>query len=269
MRSLLNAGFGDPIGVTTLRDLQARGWRGVRQDVPAAVTAPQIIPELVETGMGAILVLGPEVWHSPMECRKVACAARTLGLVDVAIEVGNELDVMDARAYAVAFGAAERAIREVDPEARVITAGTRNVSRDAILWLAQVIGSGLVSDKAIVGVHTYRGSHDPDSPLPGYTSRMDEWSAVAMVAAGRRFALTEIGWPDCRTSWWPCARGLSEGQVAQYLRRELEIAEQAGCEYAVAYQLSDGPSGQPIDHFGIRRRDGSWKPSADAAKENA
>ena len=265
-RCFLNAGFSNPIGTDVLYELSLRGWTGVRQDVPAAVTVAAIVPELVTVGMGAILVLGPEVWHSPMEVRKVVAGCRALGLRDVAYEVGNELDNMDPRVYAQALYSAERAAREVDAGVRVMTAGTRNVSQDAVRWLAQVIGTGLVSDLAMVAVHTYRGQHDPDEPLPGYSSRLHEWSEVARAAGGRRWCLTEIGWTTARTSWWPCVRPLSEGQVAQYLRREVQIAAQAGCEYAVAYQLQDGAGRGPLDHFGIRRRDGTWKPSADVAR---
>ena len=60
-------------------------------------------------------------------------------------------------------------------------------------------------------------------------------------------------------------RPLSEGQVADYLRREIALADQTGfVELVTVYQLNDSRKADPREHMGIRRASGTWKPSAKA-----
>jgi hypothetical protein len=264
LRILLNAGFGTSIGAGDLTLIRGLGFLGVRQDVPSVVSVVPISAELMDAAMSAILVLGPAVWHSPAACRWVAQACSSLGL-DYYLEIGNELDATeDPRAYALAFQAVEKAIREADPAAGVITAGITSTHAAGLLWLRQVVGTGLISEQAILGYHTYR-SGDPEQAHSGFASRAEEFTALREIARGRRIACTEMGWSDGppKRTGWPCswfARGPSEGQVAQYLRTELEINRQFEAECCVVYQLNDGSARD--EHFGIRRRDGTLKSSA-------
>lgn len=270
MRCFLNCGFGSPLG-SDLALIAGLGFSGVRQDVLHVVDAPILAAELRAANLGAILVLAPAIWRSPAAVRAVVAGVRAVGLLDVAFEVGNELDAgpgaTDPRAYALAFSEAHRAALQADPGAHLMTAGITSTHAAGLAWLRQVLGSGLISEYATIAVHTYR-SGEPSRPHAGFTSRSAEWAEVDRIAAGRRIACTEVGWTNARTSWWPCARPLGEGQVAQYLREEIEIARQAGTECCVVYQLNDGPGRDPLDRMGIRRHDGTLKPAAYVAMES-
>ena len=268
MRGFSNAGFGNPIGAQDLGALKGLKYEGVRQDIPAVVSVVPIAEELVRAGMAADLVLARQVWACPISVRQVVAGTVALHLDDVYYEMGNECDAgknyMDPLAYARSFNAAEQAAREVNMAARIITAGITSTHRAGLDWLSTVIKTGLISQDAIVGYHSYRDG-DPQEPHEGFPSRSAEFLELRRIAQGRRIANTEIGWSDGspKRTVWPCswfARGLSEGQVAQYLRKELEINRSFEAEFIVIFQLQDGTGRD--EHFGIRRRDGTWKPSA-------
>lgn len=272
-RPLLNAGFGSPVGLTDLAVVASLGFLGVRQDIREVVSSAPITSELKAAHMLGLLVLDSKVWRSAGACESVAIIAKASG-AEVWFEVGNECDgrgrgdeqPLDPRDYALAFADAEAAIRAIIPGAVVITAGITSTHRAGLAWLNSVVKTGLVSPDAVLGFHSYR-SGAPERPHEGFASRSAEFGELRAIARGRRIANTEVGWTDARTSWWPCVHPLSEATVADYLRREIEINDNFEAECVVVFQLNDGAKSE--EHFGIRRRDGSLKPSAHCLEPRA
>jgi hypothetical protein len=62
---------------------------------------------------------------------------------------------------------------------------------------------------------------------------------------------------------------LSDEEVARCVIYEWEFWAAAGADFAVLYQLNDGPTTTALDRYGIRRLDGTLKPVAGTVpKEN-
>lgn len=270
MRSYLNAGFGSPIGAADLALIRSLKFDGVRQDVRRLEDARPLAQELADAGMVAILVLDPAVWNggdvtATVRATEAICST---GL-EAALELGNELDgVVDPRNYALGFARAERAIRSVYDDATVLTAGIRSLRRECIGWLRTVIGTGQISERAGCAYHTYRATA-PGVPCEGYARREDEYAALRDAARGRRLWMTEIGWstaPRPKRGFLGIKTGgtwrYSDDEVAGFLDYELRLNRDQGSESFVVFQWNDGPRDENEGRFGIRRTDGSFKPSA-------
>lgn len=264
LKTFLNCGFGSLIGEDDLALIKSLGFDGVRQDVRRAEDARPLAAELARAGLSAILVLDPAVWPAAAAVPFVAETG-----CDAAFEIGNELDgVMDARAYALSFARVEQGIRSVQPDATIITAGTRSLRRECVDWIRTLVNTGMVSPRACVGYHTYR-STAPGVPCEGYARREDEYAALRDAARGRRLWLTEIGWSTaprpkrgflgikCGGTW-----RYTDDEVAGFLDYELRLNRDQGSESFVVYQLSDGPTDTNEHRFGIRDTAGALKPSA-------
>ena len=269
MRAYLNAGFGKPIGAKDLALMKLLGYAGPRNgEINSMAELVPVSAELLDADCSAILILGPSIWQSPVLTRAAILGCSNLGL-DAYYELGNELDkTVDPVVYASAFCAAEDAVRAAVPQAKLVTAGITSTTTSGLLWLHRVLGTGLISNQAIIGYHTYR-SGDPDTANPGFASRYGEFNQLHDIVGTRQIAHTEAGWSDAKPNRnaWPCTwfrKGLTEAQVADYLMREIAYNAQAGAETFCTYQLNDG-LGQD-EHFGIRRVDGTLKPSAGVLK---
>lgn len=267
MKTYLNAGFGSPIGASDLALIKSLGFQGVRQDVRSVQDARPLAQELADADMVAILVLDPAVWSTADAAASVTRAICSTGL-EAALELGNELDgVIDPRAYALSFARAEKAIRSVQPDAVVLTAGIRSLRKECIGWLRTVIGAGQVSERAGVGFHTYR-STAPGVACEGYARREDEYAALRDAARGRRLWHTEIGWSTAprpkkgflgiKTGTWR----YTDDEVAGFLDYELRLNRDQGSESFVVFQLNDSAQDVNEGRFGIRDTAGNLKPSA-------
>lgn len=136
MRLLLNAGFGDPLGLDVLRDIHGQGFAGIRQEMKRAETVRPLCEEIAEAGMQAILLvrggqMGPEGSGRAMPPAEIAALAREVATVGVeldlfngrypcAIEVGNEPDnayEYESRPelFAEAVRLSREAIRDLHP----------------------------------------------------------------------------------------------------------------------------------------------------------
>lgn len=134
-----------------------------------------------------------------------------------------------------------------------------NCSPDRQDWLRRVLA--LVPTATHVSVHRYPRKHtqSPMVPHVGFRSRPAEVEALRRVVGARTLAMTEAGWhlAPFRTTWWPWVkpRTLSEDEQLTYAECELGLWREAGAPVAHLYQFQDGPSGAPIDRFGMRARD--------------
>lgn len=270
MRIYLQAGFGAPLGAEALDLIASLGFAGIRQDVSASLPSPldAVVGEFRGRPLAPLFVVGAgaapasEVVH---RARYVAHAASRLGLRAYSIEVGNEPDATSSQ-YAgrpAAWGHLVRQVAEALPNVHVVSGGITSTSVQALDYLRAALAE--IPDSVTVGVHTYRDSH-PDKPLPGFGSRLEEFATLrAVVGSSRPVWGTEVGWHDGRRSWWPCVKPLSGAEVATRLTREFGLCAAARFEVATLYQLNDGTGRD--EHFGIRRLDGSLKPSAYVARE--
>ncbi len=102
-----------------------------------------------------------------------------------------------------------------------------------------------------ISVHRY-GDGTFEHPHKGFSSRNAEVKWLKETIGPRKFAVTEFGYPTS---------DMSEEEQAKKIRQELEFWYQKA-EFACIYQINDGPGNTRSHRYGIRRSDGSWKPSA-------
>ena len=140
-------------------------------------------------------------------------------------------------------------------------------------WLADVLRR-LPTDMRIgVTIHRYPWGSTWEAPAKGFITREAETDAVKKIIGGRRFGLSEFGFTEERLcnlqfSWnYPFIRRIcqqwSSYDVLTLIRQEFAWWQTNGAEFAVVYQLNNGPIGSD-EQYGIRTHpDGIWKPQAD------
>jgi len=270
---LLNAGFGEPLPADDLDLIRFLGYQGVRQDVPSAAIAPTLVDNLMAANLYGIFVVPVaeesvchEITHA-VAAQIVLRAGAGMGI----IEAGNEEDLSGKRWTRDPVGWA-RLVSDVKTiaddhsggEITVLSGGVSSVSRQAMDWLER----SHVRDLPVgVGYHQYR-STPPAEPLDGYRSRYDEFAALRQAAGLRPTWMTESGWHTAKrtTGFWPLRKtwAYTDTQVARFLSEEMALNKGAEAECFTVYQLNDGPDpSNDQDRFGIRRTDGTLKPSAE------
>ena len=279
----LNAGFGEPLSGEDLDLIRSLGYQGIRQDVPSAAgaapsvaSAAALVDNVLDAGLMGIFVIPcdlADICHEIAHAVARRAVERQQGAL-VVIEVGNEEDLSGKRwardpvGWAALVGdvsviAASHSNISPGGAVQVVSGGVSSVSRHAMGWLER----SHVRDLPIgVGYHQYR-STSPDKPLDGYSSRADEFRALRDAAGDRETWMTECGWHTARrtSGTWPCRKAwaYTDAQVAQFLADEMARQEEVGARCFVTYQLQDGLDRRnDQDHFGIRRVDGTLKPSA-------
>lgn len=266
MRIQINAGFGNPIGTSDLSLIGNLEFDGVRQDVITPQDAEALVDELdscFPIFIAPNLVIAEAVLWAAKHRRPPS---------SYGIEFGNELNLkVSASFYATQFSLAEAHLRSIEPEVQLVTAGINTTSRKGLAWLEQAVTGA--SGKAIIGFHSYRPNMTPSptAPQEGMRSRSAEFADLHRIAQGRRLWNTEIGWHTAprESGWWIFKRRfkLTDHQVAGYLKEEIALNRAAGVDLLTVYQLNDGPNANyDQDCYGIRRTDGTLKPSAHVAK---
>jgi hypothetical protein len=121
-----------------------------------------------------------------------------------------------------------------------------------------------------ISYHRYTNGQDMMNPQPGMDSRESEMEELTSIARGRPLARTECGRhtaPDSRSygvfnlrkETWQ----LTDEEVARDNGEEIAFDVLWGVQFTTIYQLNDGPDpAVALDRYGIRRTDGTWKPSA-------
>lgn len=127
-----------------------------------------------------------------------------------------------------------------------------NLDEDSLKWLNQVrdAGAGGWPDGLHgVSVHSY-------GPFPheGFSSRDAEVKWLKLACVGLPFLVSEFGLST--------SEGVTEDAQAAFYVEEWAFWQRHGATAAIAYQLHSGPTNEREDQYGIRRFDGSWKPSA-------
>lgn len=188
-------------------------------------------------------------------------AERQLDMVELLNEPVTLAGWMDPARYHWTLRAAAAAIRAARPSCRIAAAGEMlipdrkgpsprwtgrrwEVWKTRRTWWDEAIRdlpAGLIDAAAI---HPYREPASPDTVQIGRT-RLDEyrWCQAQAHLSGPAVEtwVTEVG--------WNLSRGVSEALQAQYLARELDLAQQAGVPLVVFY-AAPGRRGAPQD-FGL------------------
>jgi len=267
----LNCGFGEPLSAVDLELVRSLGFSGIRQNVPTAGRAAELVDNVLDAGLSAIFIVPVE---DEGACQAVAHAvaerAVGRGLAHQAVlEVGNEEDLRAKRWAKDPTGWAAL-VRDVASIAwghggsalRVVSGGVSSVSRTALGWLAR---SRVREIPVAIGYHQYR-STPPGEPLDGYDSRGAEFEALRAAAAGRDLWCTESGWHTAPRSsgWGPFKRtwAYTDEQVLDFMTAEAVMNARAGALCFVQYQLADGPTASDQDCFGIRTFHGAMKRSS-------
>jgi len=138
-----------------------------------------------------------------------------------------------------------------------------NLNTRGFAYLREVLATGDLPSRLHISIHRY-GDNTFFTPHTGATSRHDEVSQLLTMTKNRPFGVSEFGYhqsPERKWYQWR-ARRLTDAQMAERIQQEYDFWAAHGAEFAVLYQLNDGPSTRLGDRYGIRRFDGSWKPSA-------
>jgi hypothetical protein len=270
MRAFLNCGFGDPIADADFRLIESLGFAGIRQDVPAG-RETLLVRNFARTSLRPLFLLDGD--SLPQRAAAVAALAAEASL-DAAIEVTNEPDVApEWQSNPAALADVVRRIYVAVPDFPVVTGGITSTSDRGLSYIERLVAAGLPPD-VIIGYHSYRTTRTPETPLAGFASREAEFDRLRLAAAGRRLWNTEVGWhtaPFSVSKGFPLCfvketKRWTDQDVAGFLAAELELNAAFGAEIMTVYQLNDGPSDTPENRFGIRRQDGSLKPSASVAQ---
>jgi len=280
MRTYINAGFGEPIGITDLLLLQQLGFHGVRQDVPEG-REEVLIREFADPRINLrplFLVNGGKMTEGAPEAGRRATFLSLLMYemgIEGEIEIGNEPNIAESRyknnpSYFRESFSTAREILDRDPrltEQRLVVGGIMTTDRGGLEYLSEVVRGLPV--KCHIGYHTYRTTTKPSVPQKGFSTREDEFTELISIAGGRELWNTEIGWHTAKskTGLFGCRSvQLSEYQVFDYLKEEARYNEHAGAKVFTVFQLNDGLSDHYEARFGIRRvNDSSLKPSAQIA----
>lgn len=269
MRYYLNAGFGEPLSDSDLSLILDLGYNGVRQDVPSVEKAGELVKNLrFVKGIYVIPVADENT------CQQIAHAvcmeAASLGEAsNTAVEVGNEEDLKgkrwskDPAGWTALVKDVATIAASYSPDIQVVSGGVSSVSREAMDWLTRSKVREL-NENVVIGYHQYR-STPPQQPLKGYASRDEEFEALVEASGARTVWCTECGWHTAqRSEGWLCRRkwAYTDEQVALFLQQEIAL-NVGKAECFTVYQLNDGPNpSNDQDCFGIRRIDGTLKPSA-------
>lgn len=255
MKTYLNV-FDVPVDDDTLALIKSLGYNGLRRDVQDMEEIPTILREHSKYDLDLILLLNAS---PPITVEWMPEVKALVGNYPAMIEVGNEWDSGRFQASAGAARMAwEDGLRWFGDQ--MITGGISSLSKDALKWLKGAIG---LSQFPNIGFHPYRTTKAPDSSI------VEEIKKLSSLSPLSKLWNTECGWHTCKSKV-SCFKSVqfNDIDVANFLRDDMAFHHLSGIvqSYTV-YQLNDGTSPNYEDHFGIRRIDGSLKPSAFILKE--
>lgn len=142
-----------------------------------------------------------------------------------------------------------------------------NLNKDGLSWLQQMMKALPSSVECGVSVHRYPAGREWHDAHPGFATRCDEVHALRKIIGTRRMGCSEFGYhtaKQLRHKWLPRWMGWrwTDAEVARNVQAEWAFWQREGAEFAVLYQLPDGPTDTAEDRFGIMRADGTFKPVA-------
>jgi hypothetical protein len=273
------------MGRAILDEILGFGYDGVRVDIPDDhAQATDVMRELKPTNMTGLfpifLIAGGEMLRStgrpftPPELvahvEDCCVKLRDLGYFNVApevqpaIEIGNEPDLAHdqwkdhPKLLAQTFNICFDLIRTYSAHCPVLSPSVSNLNQRGFTYLERMLTVPLHREAAIA-FHRYPHDGDPQKPHEGFGDRHQETSKLVQMAAGRDLWLTETGLTEGPHD----GKFHSEEFVAETYDSEARFWQAMPSLRAMTwYNINDGPSVEQIDHYGVRRLDGSWKPVA-------
>lgn len=268
----LTAGFGSLVGAPRVEAIKAHGYSGIRNGDDRTQDA-DVFHLLMEEIIGAGLrpILG-EI--TPVQVGLVPEGVKDIELRDLPDLDPSGLEPLLTKGTTPASYAA--ALNDVAPlvKAKGLRAwvGMTGTSPSDLTTLQAFLK--LVDPIYGVSIHRYPPKFATTWEASYMSSREEEAAALKVVLRGRPFAVCEAGYsqgPQAR--WWQWLYAyhwhLSDAQLSDALAGERAYWEREGAAFLCIYQENDAP-GQCARHpqfpsgdeFGVRRADGSWKPSA-------
>jgi hypothetical protein len=247
----LQAGFGEPLGATTLLNLSALGVDGVRLDCQTLLATPT--QQLVKEARAFNLIPLPII-SRPSQLEVLPPGTN--------VEFLNEPDLNgpDPESYRLRLmelvPAAEKA------GVRLWAGSVSNLNARGLGYLAATRPDTWPASVHVT-VHRYQTGANHLSPHACCRSRGGEVINLRRIIGARPFGVSEFGYHTARRwRWGIIPVRFSDAQVADMVAWEWKFWEGHAARFAVLYQLNDGPTTAAIDRFGIRRTDGTWKPVA-------
>lgn len=187
----------------------------------------------------------------------------------VVFQIGNEPDIEifwnekpDRTAYISYLKAAATAIKQVNPDARVISAGI--LSEHAREWVAEMYQQGALADVDDIGLHLYS---QPDPPR--FTAVEELRELIRQYNGPKGIAITEFGWPTMKKE--DHIEGVTYVQQAAYIA---EVFHQMREKYPVVntlcvYNVRDrGTDREDTDqHMGLVDWEYTKKPAYDEVQK--
>ena len=247
---------------SSLRQLVDYGWRFFRVGPDAIDYLKQAVPD---SGLLVILRNADHVDNVGASLRGAQ------------VEYWNEPDIATDGVIPPATYAAE-AVRFIAAAHRVGAypwiGSISNLNRRGFGWLrAMILALPPIDQPYGITVHRYPNGRSWRDPHDSFASREAEVAALtAIIGTTRPWAVSEFGYhtaPQRRVRWlpfwWPRNTWhWSDARVLELVSAELFFWRQAGAQFAVCYQVTDGPSEAAIDRYGVLRLDGTLKPVAAA-----
>jgi hypothetical protein len=259
----ITAGFGGLLGAELLAQIKARGWEVIRQDGQWANQdqLAAMVGEIRAAGLRPlVLCLASQFADMPegIDVEPRADVDRSVG--------GLEPNFTNVPAtYA-------QIINSAMPVARArglrVWAGMVNTDAAALAWLSTMVTT--LEPDCGISLHPY-----PLASASGYYSRALEIVRFKALIGARPFIVGEWGWQQGpRKAWWQYLFGghshPSDTQILAAVQGDFAAWRAAGAQVACLYQLNDGPRcpqhttmpATAAGGYGIRRADGTWKPTA-------
>lgn len=146
--------------------------------------------------------------------------------------------------------------------------GVSNFNQNALQYLTDTHPETW-PDNVRVSIHRYPWRFSPKTPQPGFRNRMNEFFKFRNIIGDRKFGVSEFGYHSARQWFWKIIPWRwDDREVAENINYEWSFWKNVGADFAVLYQLNDGPNSKTINRYGIRKNDsngnaqGPMKPSA-------
>lgn len=279
----LNAGFGDPLA-GEFPALAQYGFAVLRQDVYAHHNIAEVaylVAEFAGAPCRPLFLIGGGSIQEPstgnrIEPHELAALTTTVvqtataaGILDYAIEIGNEPDIACAgysehpEDFAEAIRQSLEAARGAGFLGPLITGGIANLNNRGFRYLATMLSAPSMPDDVVIGFHRYpEAGRSMLAPHDRFESREDEWQMLREIVGLRPVACTEFGYHTAQAR--PLT--LSDEDVADAVLFDLVFYEDRGALLGLVYQLNDGPGDDWMDRYGVRTTAGVWKPVAERIK---
>jgi hypothetical protein len=239
----LQCGFGEPLDPEMLEELREFGFIIVRLDLQKVddTTAAILAQQVIDAGLQPLCTI-----RRPSTMQYLPTGSL--------MELGNEPD-LEHEGWTVEdyiATANECVAIAMTHQFRLYLGAVSNLNPRGFNFLRKLPWQNYPPE-ICCSIHRYPDGDSPENPQAGSCSREDEVIRLRLIVGNRPLACTEVGYHDSPSGW-------TEEQVADHMAWERRFFSDQGFEICSAYQVNDGPSDEPIDHYGFRRASGAWKP---------